>query len=216
VLIQRTEPIYLRQQEAGKRKQNAAAAAKLQSWAAVPASLSLVRFVFACVFPIAGRIAGVALVLAAAISDGLDGFLARRWNVTTVWGSMIDALSDKVFLWAALGTLVARGELAVWVLMLLLVRDVVAVSAALAGLLTSAWGIVEEFDHATIGRLTTLALFALVITRLGVPGAAALNNVVAGVAIVLSFAAGVTYLARIRALTGAKISREPEIELERR
>jgi hypothetical protein len=121
-----------------------------------------------------------------------------------------------MFLWAALGTLVARGELAVWVLMLLLVRDVVAVSAALAGLLTSGWSVVEKFDQATIGRLTTLALCALVITRLVIPGATLLNNVVAGVAIVLSIAAGVIYLAWIRGLTGAKIRKEPEIELNRR
>lgn len=185
-------------------------------WAALPLALSASRLGFAAAFPFAGRTGGIALAVAAALSDGLDGFLARRWRVTTVLGSLLDALADKAFIWSALGTFVLRGDLSPWVFALLLVRDVITVPAAIVIAFTKSWDVLEQLDHLTTSRLATLMLFTLVITKLALPAALTLNHIVAGLAAGLSVFAGAAYLARVRRQTGATVRREPQLEHERR
>ena len=72
------------------------------------------------------------LFLAAALSDGLDGFLARRLAQTTALGATLDALTDKVL---GLGTLLAltrMDAIPLWVTLAILLRDAVIVLGALS------------------------------------------------------------------------------------
>lgn len=61
-------------------------------------------------------------------SDGLDGYLARRWAVQSDWGRILDPVADKVLV-CGLGTvLVATGPLTGWALvgfLVILVRELV-------------------------------------------------------------------------------------------
>ena len=52
------------------------------------------------------RFATVAFVVAA-VTDFFDGWLARRWAVTTVWGAILDPIADKVLVCAAILGLLA-------------------------------------------------------------------------------------------------------------
>lgn len=64
-----------------------------------------------------------ALFTLAVVSDGVDGFLARRFSWQTRLGAMLDPLADKAMILAAMVALVAAGFLPLWLLVLLLVRD---------------------------------------------------------------------------------------------
>jgi cardiolipin synthase len=68
----------------------------------------------------------------AGISDGLDGYIANRFNYTSRLGSILDPLADKLLListYVALGWL---GLLPVWLVAIVIGRDVLVVCGALA------------------------------------------------------------------------------------
>jgi CDP-diacylglycerol---glycerol-3-phosphate 3-phosphatidyltransferase len=59
----------------------------------------------------------------AAVTDVIDGFLARRWNMITVVGKLLDPLADKLIVAAALVMMVRLGRLPAWVVIALLSRE---------------------------------------------------------------------------------------------
>ncbi|MGK0674315.1 MAG: CDP-alcohol phosphatidyltransferase family protein [Halothiobacillaceae bacterium] len=77
------------------------------------------------------RYAEAAVVFAVAVlSDGVDGFLARRFGWQTRLGAILDPLADKAMILAAMVALVAADLLPMWLLLLLLVRDLGIVAGA--------------------------------------------------------------------------------------
>ncbi len=59
----------------------------------------------------------LALFLGAAMTDFLDGYLARKWNQETKFGRMLDPIADKAMVVIALAVLVALYSLNPWILM---------------------------------------------------------------------------------------------------
>lgn len=72
------------------------------------------------------------IALLAGISDGVDGWLARRLNARSRYGEIVDPLSDKVLLVSTYVSLGVVGLLPWWVAVIVAARDVLIVSAALA------------------------------------------------------------------------------------
>lgn len=68
-------------------------------------------------------IAGALFILASA-TDGVDGFLARRLNLVTDAGKLLDPIADKVLIGGALVSLSILGELPWWVTGVILLREV--------------------------------------------------------------------------------------------
>jgi CDP-diacylglycerol---glycerol-3-phosphate 3-phosphatidyltransferase len=61
---------------------------------------------------------------AAAVTDILDGYLARKMGVVSVLGKFLDPLADKLIVMAALVWLVSLGRVPAWVVVLLLAREI--------------------------------------------------------------------------------------------
>jgi CDP-diacylglycerol--glycerol-3-phosphate 3-phosphatidyltransferase len=59
----------------------------------------------------------------AAITDGLDGYIARRRQDVTTFGKLMDPLADKLLIVAALVSLVSLNRLAAWVAMVIIARE---------------------------------------------------------------------------------------------
>ena len=80
------------------------------------------------------RWAAIAVFLVAAASDGLDGYIARRWNQRSRLGTILDPIADKGLLLAALLTLTFSDwgyRFPLWFPVLLVTRDVVIVAGSL-------------------------------------------------------------------------------------
>ncbi|KAK0621290.1 hypothetical protein B0T17DRAFT_508654 [Bombardia bombarda] len=60
----------------------------------------------------------------AGITDLLDGWIARRWNLGTVVGTIIDPMADKMLMTVLTVSLAAKGMLPVWLAVIILGRDV--------------------------------------------------------------------------------------------
>ena len=61
----------------------------------------------------------------AAITDWLDGYLARKWQVVTVLGKFLDPLADKLIVMAALIMLIPHDRAPAWAVFLILAREIV-------------------------------------------------------------------------------------------
>lgn len=105
------------------------------SWLNVPNSITLFRLALVPVFVFLqlSHQPGWALACfaTAAISDGLDGLLARLLNQRTKLGGLLDPIADKVLVLAALVSLVMEKRLPLWLLVITLARDVLMVAGAL-------------------------------------------------------------------------------------
>lgn len=104
---------------------------------AVADALTALRFPLAGVFPFVRSPAWqLAIVAVAAASDMADGVLARRFGSSRA-GAVLDPVADKAFMAVAFVTVAARGLLAWYELIGVLLRDLVAVLAFLATWLRS-------------------------------------------------------------------------------
>jgi cardiolipin synthase len=74
---------------------------------------------------------GLAFILfvAAGISDGVDGFIARRFNMRSEFGAYLDALADKALLVSIYVTLSVTGVLPGWLAIIVVSRDLMIISA---------------------------------------------------------------------------------------
>jgi len=72
--------------------------------------------------PLSSLVAGSIFTLAA-VTDVVDGFLARRWNMITVVGKLLDPLADKLIVAAAMVMLVWLGRIPAWIVIVLLSRE---------------------------------------------------------------------------------------------
>jgi CDP-diacylglycerol--glycerol-3-phosphate 3-phosphatidyltransferase len=64
------------------------------------------------------------LFVAAALSDALDGYVARSQGAVTRLGTMLDPLVDKLLIGAGLAALAATGRVGTWVVLVVLAREV--------------------------------------------------------------------------------------------
>ena len=75
--------------------------------------------------------AALVLFIAAGITDGLDGWIAKRYNCTSQLGARLDPIADKVIIVSAYIMLVILGLIPFWLVTLVIFRDLVIVGGYL-------------------------------------------------------------------------------------
>lgn len=68
--------------------------------------------------------------LAAGVSDALDGLIAKRFNMCTRLGSLLDPLADKLLLVSSVIVLARAGHLPLWLALTIIARDIIIVGGA--------------------------------------------------------------------------------------
>ncbi len=83
------------------------------------------------VWAIAAGQMGIAFLLfmMAAVSDAVDGFLAKRFGMKTELGAYLDPLADKVLIVSIYVTLGSTGVIPLWIVILVVSRDIMIVGA---------------------------------------------------------------------------------------
>ncbi len=74
-------------------------------------------------WPIANEFLALGIFLAAATTDLLDGYLARRWKQVTTVGTLLDPIADKMLISAALISLVQVRMVPGWIAILIIGRE---------------------------------------------------------------------------------------------
>ncbi|MGZ8848070.1 MAG: CDP-diacylglycerol--glycerol-3-phosphate 3-phosphatidyltransferase, partial [Pyrinomonadaceae bacterium] len=66
---------------------------------------------------------GVAIFVAAALTDYFDGKLARSWKQVSTWGKLLDPIADKLLISAALISLVENHLAPAWAVVIIVGRE---------------------------------------------------------------------------------------------
>jgi CDP-diacylglycerol--glycerol-3-phosphate 3-phosphatidyltransferase len=72
---------------------------------------------------VANAFLALGIFLAAAATDLLDGYLARRWKQITTVGTLLDPIADKLLISAALVSLVQTHRVPAWMVVLIIGRE---------------------------------------------------------------------------------------------
>ena len=131
--------------------------------------VTAVRLGLACLFPFCGQGLWLVIVLAAALSDLLDGWLARRWQAISWQGGLFDAVVDKVFTLVVFSVFAAVGKFSFWWLPFLLQREMVVALTALILAFSRLWSRFRTMTARPLGKLATGSQFALALAVLVIP-----------------------------------------------
>ena len=126
----------------------------------VPNVLSTMRLALALIYPLLPSEWRLPALIGGALSDWIDGLIARRYEATSASGTLLDAIADKVFTLSVVMTATISGEVVWWQVLMVLARDL-----AVAGV--SAWCVVilrrpDAFRHMRPrlpGKVTTTLVF---------------------------------------------------------
>jgi cardiolipin synthase len=170
---------------------------RLADLALLPNVLSALRLPLAVLFPfvVEDVRAALAVLLAAALTDVLDGFLARRSGQVTALGAVVDPIADKVFATTVVITLLFHRKMPAWALPALLSREILEAPLLVWVLISHKFrGARKAAARANIpGKLATTVQFIAVLAAIAAPDLVEVTLVAAAVAGAL---AGVSYWAR--------------------
>lgn len=132
-----------------------------------PNQLTLLRLIF-IPFVIVSIVVGeygtaFALVLIAGVTDGLDGLLARRLKQQTELGTYLDPIADKLLLTSSFVALGLAGHIPLWLVILVVSRDVIILVTALVLMLGTS---LRSFPPSPYGKINTIGQVATVLATL--------------------------------------------------
>jgi CDP-diacylglycerol---glycerol-3-phosphate 3-phosphatidyltransferase len=136
----------------------------------VPNVLTLLRILLVPVLVVAlleatpnGSAIAAGVFALAALTDGLDGYIARSRRTITTFGKVMDPIADKLLIAAALITLVSLHHVAAWVAMIIIAREF-----AVSGLRVAAGQQGVVIPASPLGKAKTVtqvaAIFAVIAT----------------------------------------------------
>jgi cardiolipin synthase len=106
----------------------------------------------------------LAVLIVAALTDGLDGLLARSLNQKTALGAYLDPIADKLLLSSSFVVLALNRKISWWLAILVLGRDILLLTSAAVILVVAGYRL---FPPSIYGKLTTavqiLLVFAVVL-----------------------------------------------------
>ena len=122
--------------------------------------LRLVLLPFIVYFLLAqNREIAFAIMLVSLLSDGLDGYLARRFHQESTLGRFLDPLCDKIFLAVILVSLLYIGAIPLWIVIVIVLRDFLILLGSF--ILIRSRSVVEPSN--TFGKLTGFIFGAMIL-----------------------------------------------------
>ena len=137
-------------------------------------------------------VAGVVFALAA-LTDGLDGYIARRRDSVTTFGKLMDPLADKLLIVAALVSLVALDRLEAWIAMVIIAREL-----AVTGLRAVAVEQGVVISASWLGKVKTALQIAAVIALIAVDPATTAVDLLVYAAVAVTVISGADYFFGVR------------------
>jgi CDP-diacylglycerol--glycerol-3-phosphate 3-phosphatidyltransferase len=135
----------------------------------------------------------------AAVTDLLDGYVARRYGAVSTLGKLLDPLADKLLVTTALIMLIPLNRLPAWIALLILSRELLV--TGLRGIASSAGIVVAASELGKIKSITQYVGLGILIFPLGVlpiPFLHHLGLFLVYIALVLTLWSGADYFYRLR------------------
>ncbi len=177
----------------------------------LPNALTLLRIFLVPVVVVAlldetpnGDLIAAGVFALAALTDGLDGYIARSRGDVTTFGKLMDPLADKLLVTAALVSLVSLGRLQAWIAMVIIAREF-----AVTGLrsIAAEQGVVIQASW--LGKLKTLLQVVAVIALIATDPAPLGVDILVYVALAVTVISGVDYFFGFRRMI-AEAGKKPK------
>ena len=137
----------------------------------LPNLLSFSRVILAVAFVASDATATrIGLIVVAATTDFLDGWIARRSNLTSRWGALIDPLADRVFVLTAVATCLLTGALGTGGYFILIMRDLATALGFLVARVMP-WLRTVQFKARVMGKVVTVLQLVTIAAVIGAPAA---------------------------------------------
>src|SRR5215211_1081079 len=137
----------------------------------LPNALTVVRILLVPVLVVAltveaegGSAIAAGVFALAALTDGLDGYIARSRQAVTNFGKVMDPVADKLMVAAALISLVSLDKLAPWVAMIIIAREF-----AVSGLRIAAGQRGAVLPASGLGKLKAIVQVVAVLALMAAP-----------------------------------------------
>lgn len=167
----------------------------IPDWLAL-ARVLLVPVIMALTLPGEEGTLWVAAILfaAAAVTDFLDGYLARRWNTASTLGAFLDTTADKLLVTGSLMALISIDRVSIWAAVIIVMREFVVM--ALRGLVALGGGTVKPSTWGKVKAGAQFVAIGFAFVRLGPPvGGLFLDQWLMLVAVTLTVVSAWQYLA---------------------
>lgn len=180
----------------------------------IPNRLTLIRMIIAPVYllfmflPLPNRYLWALIIFAAgAVTDALDGKIARKYNQITVFGKLLDPVADKMLTTAALLAFLKLGWCSVWIVMIVLTREFAVTSVRLIAsaqgtvIPANIWGKLKTVSQLVF--IVMILIFAELEESLGIFNGAsvslpAVSNILLWITAALAVVSGVIYCVQSR------------------
>ena len=167
----------------------------------VPNVLTVVRILLVPVLVVVllqatphGSWVAAAVFAVAALTDTLDGYLARSRRSVTTFGKVMDPIADKLLIAAALISLVSVGRVAPWAAMVIIAREF-----AVSGLRIAAGAQGVVIPASPLGKVKTISQVVAVLALIAAHDAGAWwAQALLYVAVVTTIASGADYFLNFR------------------
>ena len=133
----------------------------------IPNALTSLRLflvpVFMLLYSKGQNLAASAVFVFASLTDILDGYIARKYNMITDFGKLADPVADKLMQLSAIGCLALDGRIAIWILGLFALKEIIMILGGLR-LLKEKFVVQSKWS----GKIATVILFICVVLVLAV------------------------------------------------
>jgi len=137
------------------------------------------------------------ILIAAGLSDGLDGYIAKRFDRRTRLGALLDPIADKALLVGVYVTLGIAGQLPHWLVILVVLRDVLILGGFALIQATTAPQRLGPLFVSKVNTSVQIALVGFVLARLGLGiDEDTVTGILIAAAAVTTVLSGLSYLVR--------------------
>ena len=165
-----------------------------------PNALTVLRILLVPVLVVAlltetdrGDVLAAAVFAVASLTDAVDGWLARRSNLITTFGKLMDPIADKLLILAALLALVSLQRVEAWVAMVIIAREFAVTATRMAA---TQQGVVVA--AAGWGKAKTVVQVACVFLLIAVNGSPTWLELLVYATVAITLISGVDYFLGLR------------------
>ena len=144
-------------------------------------------------FEITMRILATIIFAVASITDYYDGKIARKYNLVTNLGKLLDPLADKILVISALVTLTKFDEISLWFVLIIIFRELL-----ITGLrsIVAAEGVVIAAGN--LGKWKTFVQMVVLVIIILFPLSFKINNILLLIPVILTVVSGAEYLLKCK------------------
>ena len=141
------------------------------------------------------------IFILASLTDMLDGKIARKYNLVTNFGKIMDPLADKILVYSAFCLMVEDGIIPAWILIIILAREFAIAGmrtvAASEGLVIAA-GMSGKIK--TVLQMIAVPVLLLAVTLPEISIILTIGNIFLWASLVMTVYSGIEYIAKNRSV----------------